>query len=105
MKMNPKPDYEVGFSTKAGNLFYKDFHGMFYFTFDLDKYQKPPLIILDKIPLTEDIKMIEISNLSQAELSRINLAGERVRQYVISCGYQVKDLPEIRNGLIEDEFE
>jgi hypothetical protein len=102
MKMNPKPDYEVGFSTKARNLFYKDSDGILHFTFDVDTAKKPTLVILDTMPLTKDFRMIELSNLTQAEQSRIKLAGEKVKRYLISCGSEVKDLPKVRNGIIED---
>jgi hypothetical protein len=101
--MKPEPGYEVGFSKHARNLFYKDSQGVLHFTFDVDTARKPTRVILDTTPLAEDFRMIELSNLTQAEQLQIKLAGEKVKQYLITCGYEVKDLPEIRNAIMEGE--
>ena len=90
--------YKVSFSKKAGNLAYRDFKGTLYFTFDLDSSRKPPVVIFDKVPLAAGFKMIDLSNVSQGERARMSLACERVRQFLISCGYGVEYLPEINNS-------
>ena len=93
--MSHEAEYRVDFSSKAGNLVYKDSIGVLHFIFEVDSSVKPTVIFLERVPLTRDFKMIELSALPQAEQSRIKLAGERVEQFLISTGAQVRDLPTL----------
>jgi hypothetical protein len=91
--VNSKAEYEVKFAKQARNLLYEDSQGVLYFPFDVDSSQKPALVILETMPLSEDFRLLP-ENLSQTEQSRIGLALERVVEYLLSIGYQVEYLKD-----------
>lgn len=89
--MKYEQGYEVEVSSPGRNFMYKDDRGTLQFCWDVNPFSKPTVVYLSKEPLTEDFKLIELSNLSQSELSWIKQARERVIQYLISTGAQVED--------------
>jgi hypothetical protein len=79
-------DFKVSFDQKRG-LTYQDEVGTLLFSFDFAMPDGKRMIIY-KARLTGDLKPIP-SDLAGDEQSRLDLAFERVKQYVISCGYQI----------------
>ena len=83
------PDFKVSFGRIGRTLTYEDEGGTLLFTFDF-AMPDGKRIIISKTSLTANLKPIS-SDLSEAEQSRLKMAHERVKQYVISCGYKLLD--------------
>lgn len=73
-------EYKVSVGAIARTLIYEDSKGILVFTFDTDTSKPETTIILER-PRTK---------LTEFEQSRMDLAFERTRQYLFSCGYQVE---------------
>lgn len=90
--MNNATEYKVSFSDEAWTLLYEDMLGKFKFTFegDYDEYRSKratKTIFLDQRPI-QNMKIFECR--TPADRERIALILERVQQYLLSLGYQVK---------------
>jgi hypothetical protein len=81
-------DFKVRFDRQRG-LTYKDAIGTLLFSYDF-AFPDGKKIIIYKAALTGDLKPIS-SSLSGPEQARLQLAFERVKQYVISCGYKIHE--------------
>lgn len=79
--MNPTPEYTVALGSIARTLLYTDPKGTILFTFDVDSSEGRKKVILEW----------PSNSLIHAEQMRINLAGQRIKEYLISIGYEVED--------------
>jgi hypothetical protein len=79
--MNSAPDYTVTVGSIARTLLYNDARGTILFTFDIDSSKGQNKIILE----SPSKSLIEI------EQMRIDLARERIKEYLIARGYEVED--------------
>jgi hypothetical protein len=73
-------NYTVKLGQKARTILYEDSYGTIKFTFDVDVSSEEKTVYLDPKPKT----------IIQSEQTRIDLAYERTKEYLRSCGYQVK---------------
>jgi hypothetical protein len=73
-------DYKVSVGRIARTLIYEDSQGTILFTFDVDADPKSKSVILER----------KGKSLIEAEQLRINMAFERTKEYLLSCGYQVE---------------
>jgi hypothetical protein len=78
--------FKVNFDRRRG-LTYQDEAGTLLFSFDFAMPDGKRIIVY-KAGMTGDLKPIP-PDLSEAERSRHLLAFERVKQYVVSCGYKL----------------
>lgn len=97
--MNSSLDYKVSFGKIARTILYEDFEGVIRFTFDAspskESSERRWTMILERPPgRFRQIDEIEDEHLRTVEQRQLELAFERVRQYLVACGYQVKILPE-----------
>jgi hypothetical protein len=80
-------DYKVHFGRIGRSLIYEDSKWNLLFSFDFSMPDGKKIVVY-KAKLTGDQKPIP-SDLSEADKSHIELAFERVKKYVVSCGYQI----------------
>lgn len=75
-------DYTVKFGSRVRTLLYEDSYGELKFTFDVDTSggKGKNIVYLDPKPKT----------IIQSEQARIDLAYERTKEYLRSCGYQIR---------------
>lgn len=78
--MNTEPEYRVEFGRTARTIIYTDSRDRLIFEFDANSSTTPQTVFLFKPGHTADS---DVRNWSE-------LALERVRQYLIGCGYTVK---------------
>ena len=78
--MSTTPDYKISFGSIARTLIYEDARGTVLFTFDVDTENGRNCIILEP-PSRE---------LIEAEQLRQDLALQRVKQHLVSKGYDVE---------------
>ena len=95
-------DYKVSFGRIAKTILYEDSFGTIRFGFDVSPYGDPSkgkwTIGLERpADQLKQADSIEDEQLRTTEQKRIETAFERVKEYLFSCGYQVKIWP--------DEFE
>jgi hypothetical protein len=88
-------DYKVSFGKTARTLLYEDSNGTVRFGFDVNPSQeksKEKWTIELECPSNEYERIASIKNrqLWVAEQKRVDIAIERTKQYLISCGYLVK---------------
>jgi hypothetical protein len=80
-------NFKVNFGRVGRSLIYEDDSGTLLFSFDFAEPDGKRIIIY-KAELTSDLKPIP-SVLLEDEQSRLQLAHERVKQYVVSRGYKL----------------
>ena len=78
--MSGTEDYNITLGTVARTILYRDAIGTLTFTFDVDLVNGQDIVILDP----------HSKSLIEAEQLRINLAFERIKEYLISRGYKVE---------------
>ena len=95
-------DYTVSFGKIARTLLYEDSGGAIRFGFDVSPHKEASegkwTIVLER-PSSESRRVASITDgqLRVVEQRRLDIAFERSKQYLVSCGYLVKIWP--------DEFE
>jgi hypothetical protein len=77
--MSSASGYRVKFGNIARTLLYEDSKGTILFTFDVGPLAKPQTLFLER----------GNKALDQDEQQKIDLALERTKEYLVSCGYQV----------------
>ena len=97
----PLSDYKVVFEKIAKTLLYDDPQGniSFFYDFIIDPannqiIEKHSLILECPLEGFKRIKSIGDENLRIAEQKRLELAFDRVTQYLVTCGYKVKVWPD-----------
>jgi len=78
--MNSASEYKISAGQIARTLSYEDSGGTLCFTFDVDSENGANIVILER----------HSKSLIDAEQSRIDLAFERVKEYLVSRGYKVQ---------------
>ncbi|MBI5386720.1 MAG: hypothetical protein HZA90_18775 [Verrucomicrobia bacterium] len=98
--MSNVPQFKVGFGREARTVVYEDAQGKYIFTFDLDVEEfkakgTSKKLFLDPGPglkagcsLEEYYAVLESQ--TQRDRERVALMKERVKQYLISLGYDVE---------------
>ena len=84
--MDSLEDYKVQFGRIGRTVRYEDSLGIILFAFDADTSKGQKIIVLGGQALNNDFKPIDAV---EADRSRIDLALERTKRYLLSCGYQV----------------
>jgi hypothetical protein len=79
--MNSGSGYRVDFGKIARTILYEDSKGTLCFTFDADSSTKPQTVFLERQSNAQ---------LNPDEQLRIDLALNRTKEYLHSCGYQVQ---------------
>ena len=80
-----EPDFTVDFNREvAWTLAYDDALGRLVFVFEVGRH--PKAVVLDTYPLSNN-KVLEITEDNRA---RVNLAVERTKAFLKSCGYEVE---------------
>ncbi len=91
--MNSTQEYKIQFGRIARTLLYEDSQGAIRFTFDCSLGRGPNgkyIVELDHPSLVlKRINSIEDEHLRMAERQRMDLAIERTKQYLLSCGYEI----------------
>lgn len=85
--MTTDTDFKVYFGRVGRSLIYEDSKGSFLFSFDFAMPNGKKIVVY-KTKRTGDLKPIP-DDLFEADKVRIQLAFERVKEYVVSCGFQI----------------
>jgi hypothetical protein len=73
-------EYDISLGSIARTILYRDAIGTLTFTFDVDSVNAQNIVILDP----------HSKSLIECEQVRINLAFERIKEYLIARGYKVE---------------
>jgi hypothetical protein len=91
--MKLTPEYQVRFGRDARTIIYEDQGGSLCFGFDFLPSRNPArgkwTVELGRQALTGDCT--RTLPLTEECRPRIELAIERIKQYLLSCGYQIED--------------
>jgi hypothetical protein len=95
-------DYKVSFGRVARTLIYEDSSGVICFGFDVspsEEVSKGKWMIGLERPLDEFKRIARMGDeqLRAVWQKRLDLAFERTKQYLVSCGYLVKIWPDETN--------
>ena len=74
-------EYTVKFGSAVRTILYDDSYGTLKFTFDVDTSGGKKLLYLDP----------KMKTIIGSEQERIDLAYEKVKEYLGSCGYEVQE--------------
>lgn len=86
--MNSNSNFNISVGRIGRTLIYEDSTGKLIFTYDADTSKGQNKIILYEKPMTGDFKPLSLP-LSEADIARVKLAGNRIKEYLLSRGYQI----------------
>lgn len=93
--MSSASDYKVELGKIARTLLYEDSEGTIRFGFDFDTSGGQNILILERPSGTiMNTVSSEGGRSNEAEHSRVNVAFERTKQYLVSRGHNVKVWPD-----------
>jgi hypothetical protein len=81
--MSDKAEYKVSFGVIARTVLYEDREGIIRFTFDVDTADGRNIIFLER----------NAKGLSPEARVREDMVAERVKEHLISVGYEVRFFP------------
>jgi len=93
--MNSTDEYKVAFGKVARTIAYEDAKEAIVFTFDIGTSEGQKYLILERpVATLREIDSIEDERLKGVERSRLDVAFERTRQFVLAHGHLVKIWPD-----------